>query len=155
MLKTALWISAVCVLSSFARPQIQQQQQQQQQNIQPENELPEIQKKDIQISKFHVNTSIQMRYAVTKVEAHMKNPNAESCQAFFNMYIPEEAFISDFRMTIKNETFVAKVETKEQAKKIFEGSDGSSGLVSSKVEFKETNHIAFSSKVDGYEKVVL
>merc|ERR1712008_498914 len=55
---------------------------------------------------------------------------------------------------IKNETFVAKVETKEQAKKIFEGSDGSSGLVSSKVEFKETNHIAFSSKVDGYEKVV-
>ena len=71
----------------------------------------------------------------------MKNPNAESCQAFFNMYIPEEAFISDFRMTIKNETFVAKVETKEQAKKIFEGSDGSSGLVSSKVEFKETNHV--------------
>ena len=71
----------------------------------------------------------------------MKNPNAESCQAFFNMYIPEEAFVSDFRMTIKNETFVAKVETKEQAKKIFEGSDGSSGLVSSKVEFKETNHV--------------
>ena len=74
----------------------------------------------------------------------MKNPNAESCQAFFNMYIPEEAFISDFRMTIKNETFVAKVETKEQAKKIFEGSDGSSGLVSSKVEFKETNHVRSS-----------
>ena len=71
----------------------------------------------------------------------MKNPNAESCQAFFNMYIPEEAFISDFRMRIKDETFVAKVETKEQAKKIFEGSVGSSGLVSSKVEFKETNHV--------------
>ena len=61
MLKTALWIYAVCVQSSFARPQIQQQQQQ---NIQPENELPEIQKKDIQISKFHVNTSIQMRYGI-------------------------------------------------------------------------------------------
>ena len=60
MLKTAFWISTVCVLSSFARPQIQQQQQ----NIQPENELPEIQKKDIQISKFHVNTSIQMRYGI-------------------------------------------------------------------------------------------
>ena len=75
----------------------------------------------------------------------MKNPNAESCQAFFNMYIPEEAFISDFRMTIKNETFVAKVETKEQAKKIFEGSVGSSGLVSSKVEFKETNHVRTSN----------
>ena len=60
MIKTAFWISTVCVLSSFARPQIQQQQQ----NIQPENELPEIQKKDIQISKFHVNTSIQMRYGI-------------------------------------------------------------------------------------------
>ena len=62
MLKTAFWISTVCVLSSFARPQIQQQQQQE--NIQPENELPEIQKKDIQISKFHVNTTIQMRYGI-------------------------------------------------------------------------------------------
>ena len=71
----------------------------------------------------------------------MKNPNTESGQAFFNMYIPEEAFISDFRMRIKNETYVAKVENKEEAKKIFEGSDGSSGLVSSKVEFKETNHV--------------
>ena len=65
MLKTVLWIYTVCVLSTFARPQIQQQQQQQQQqNSQPENELPEIQKKDIQISKFHVNTSIQMRYGI-------------------------------------------------------------------------------------------
>ena len=60
MIKTAFLISTVCVLSSFARPQIQQQQQ----NIQTENELPEIQKKDIQISKFHVNTSIQMRYGI-------------------------------------------------------------------------------------------
>ena len=61
MLKTAFWISTFCVLSSFARPQIQQQQQQ---NIQSNNELPEVQKKDIQISKFHVNTSIQMRYGI-------------------------------------------------------------------------------------------
>ena len=66
MLKTAFWISTVCVLSSFARPQIQQQQQ----NIQTENELPEIQKKDIQISKFHVNTSIQMRYGIHTIYIH-------------------------------------------------------------------------------------
>ena len=62
MLKTLLLISTLCVLSSLARPQTQKQQQQN--NIQPENELPEIQKKDIQISKFHVNTSIQMRYGI-------------------------------------------------------------------------------------------
>ena len=67
MLKTAFWISTVCVLSSFARPQPQQKQE----NIQPENELPEIQKKDIQISKFHVNTSIQMRYGIHFTVAYL------------------------------------------------------------------------------------
>ena len=60
MIKSVLLISTLFVLSSLARPQKQQQQN----DIQPENELPEIQKQDIQISKFHVNTSIQMRYGI-------------------------------------------------------------------------------------------
>ena len=71
----------------------------------------------------------------------MKNPNSVSSQVFFNMYIPEEAFVSDFKMRMKNGTFRAKVQTKREAERIFEESDGSAGLVATKIEFKDTNHV--------------
>ena len=89
---------------------------------------------------------IIFRYAVTKVEAHMKNPNAESCQAFFNMYIPEEAFVSDFKMKIKDHTYVANVLKNEEAERKFDGSDDSAGKVSNKVDFKGTNHVSMIKK---------
>jgi hypothetical protein len=55
MLKLTIWISTLCVISSLARPQ---------NNIQPQDDSSKIQTKDIHISKFHVNTSIQMRYGI-------------------------------------------------------------------------------------------
>ena len=47
------------------------------------------------------------------------------------MYIPQEAFVSNFSMVIKGKTYEAKVETKEVAEKIFEGSTSTSGLLQS------------------------
>jgi len=123
----------------------------------PQNGQPsDVPKKEIQITKFHVNTDIQMRYAVTKVTVQMKNPDSDSQEAVFDMYIPEDAFVSNFSMKIKDKTYVAKVETKEKAKTIFENSGSNAGLVQNRErsDFKETNHIAFSAKVDAFDKVV-
>ena len=86
---------------------------------------------------------IIIRYAVTKVTAQMKNPDSDSQEAVFDMYIPEDAFVSNFSMKIKDKTYVAKVETKEKAKTIFENSGSNAGLVQNRErsDFKETNHV--------------
>ena len=99
-----------------------------------------------QITKFHVNTNIQMRYAMTQVEMQVKNLASEASEVFFDMYIPQEAFVSNFSMDIKGQTYVAKVETKEEAKEIYDSSSSSSGLVQSQTEpeFKDGKQVSFS-----------
>ena len=84
-----------------------------------------------EITKFHVNTKIQMRYAITNIETDVKNHHDDIKEVFFNMYIPKEAFVANFSMVIKDKTYVAKVDTKEKAKKVFEKSTTTSGLVQS------------------------
>ena len=109
----------------------------------------------------------------------MKNHYSESQMVFFDMYIPKDAFVSNFSMIIKDKIYVANVETKEKAKSIFENSNSNAGLVQNheQSDFKETEHvrlyhrnqklqsklkdeffskfqIAFSAKVDPYDKVV-
>ena len=91
----------------------------------------------------------------------MKNPQNYSQEAFFDMYIPEDAFVSNFSMKIKDKTYVAKVETKKDAETIFENSESNAGLVQNQEQsdFKETNHVRnkqynictiFSSKFTTY-----
>ena len=73
----------------------------------------------------------------------MKNPDSESQEAVFDMYIPEDAFVSNFSMKIKEKMYVAKIETKEKAKTIFKDSGSNAGLVRNleKSDFKEANHV--------------
>ena len=88
------------------------------------------------------------RYAVTKVETLMKNPNSESKDVSFNMYIPDEAFASDFSMTINDQTYSAKVLKKEQAKQKYEESESNTGLLfNNKVDFKDTNHVSIRNEI--------
>jgi len=97
-----------------------------------------------EITRFNVETEIQMRYAVTQVEMQVKNLASETDEVFFDMYIPEEAFVSNFTMEIKDQTYVAKVEEKETAKEIFDQSETSSGLVQSQKdpEFKDGKQVS-------------
>ena len=96
------------------------------------------------ITKFHVNTKIQMRYATTKVETVVKNFKNENATASFDMYVPKEAFVSNFTMTIEDQTYVANVQTKEDAEQTFEESQGSAGLVQEQAnpEFTDGKHVS-------------
>ena len=65
--------------------------------------------KDIaEITKFHVNSRIQLRYAITDVETQIRNRHSEPKEILFDMYIPQEAFVSNFSMVIKDKTYQAK-----------------------------------------------
>ena len=70
----------------------------------------------------------------------MKNHYSESQMVFFDMYIPKDAFVSNFSMIIKDKIYVANVETKEKAKSI---SNSNAGLVQNheQSDFKETEHV--------------
>ena len=70
-----------------------------------------------------------MRYAVTEVETTMQNTKNGSEEIIFDMYIPRQAFVSKFSMKIKNKTYKAKVEIKENATEIFNRSNTNAGLL--------------------------
>ena len=97
-----------------------------------------------EITKFHVNAKVQMRYAITNIETKVKNIHNETSDVHFNMYIPKEAFVSNFSMVIKDKTYVAKVDTKENALTIFENSTTTSGIVQSfnDPKFKDGKHVS-------------
>ena len=84
-----------------------------------------------EMTKFHVNAQIQLRYAITDVEAEIRNLNRNTKEVFFDMFIPKEAFVSNFSMVINDKTYEANVETKENAEKIYKNSTSTSGLLQS------------------------
>ena len=98
---------------------------------QVENNEIDFEDKEAEIRKFHVNSKIQLRYAITDIETQMQNRHSEAKEVFFDMYIPKEAFVSNFTMTIKGKTYQAAVKTKEVAKQIYEESENTSGLLQS------------------------
>merc|ERR1711962_361943 len=107
-----------------------------------------------EITKFHVDTQIQFRYAVTNIETQIRNRHDKVKEVFFDMFIPQEAFISNFSMVIKGKTYEAKVETKEVAEQTYEKSTSTSGLVKSNSlpEFTDGKQVTFSAKLDPTEK---
>ena len=84
------------------------------------------------------------RYAITKAEAVVKNKNNFESEVFFDLFIPKSAFVSNFSMIVKDQEYVAKVETKEKAQKTYDDSDDISGLVQNQAssDFKDTEHVS-------------
>merc|ERR1719445_1575965 len=74
----------------------------------------------LKITKFHVDSKIQFRYARTQVTSHIKNPGTAPNQADFTMVLPDSAFISNFSMIIRDVEYVAQVKEKEEAKATFD-----------------------------------
>ena len=76
----------------------------------------------------------------------MRNPNLDGDpqEAFFDMYIPKEAFVSHFSMLVKNQSYVAKVQEKEEAQSTYNASTSNSGLVQSQKQGEKSNHVSSS-----------
>jgi len=111
--------------------------------------------KDVKITKFHATTNIQLRYAITNIEVKVKNHDSSKTQeSSFDMIIPEEAFVSNYSMILKGETYTAKVEEKDKAKETYQNSEDNAGLVREnyKTESKDTKKIKFSAKIEPNEE---
>jgi len=152
MLKTNILSLIAClfiIISAKAAPQVPREKRQ------VENNEIDFEDKEAEIRKFHVNSKIQLRYAITDIETQMQNRHSEAKEVFFDMYIPKEAFVSNFTMNIKGKTYQAAVKTKEVAKQIYDESTDTSGLLqtTSQPEFTDGKQVTFSAKLDPAEKV--
>ena len=140
MLKTNILSLIAClfiIISAKAAPQISREKRQ------VENNEIDFEDKEAEIRKFHVNSKIQLRYAITDIETQMQNRHSEAKEVFFDMYIPKEAFVSNFTMNIKGKTYQAAVKTKEVAKQIYDESTDTSGLLqtTSQPEFTDGKQV--------------
>ena len=89
------------------------------------------------ITKFHVTSKIQLRYASTEVLSHMTNPNSEAQEVTFEIRLPEKAFIHGFSMTV---SFNATILTGDQNSTSRFQVDGEEHVatVAAKAEARET-----------------
>jgi len=108
------------------------------------------------ISKFHVDTRIQFRYAITTVTSQVKNPGTEARRAEFSMIIPDTAFISNMSMVIKGEEYVSSVQEKKEAQATFDEaiSKGFAAGLVSKATSRDTNKFTVDANIEAEDKVV-
>ena len=64
--------------------------------------------RDPNITKFHVTSKIQLRYASTEVLSHMTNPSTQPQEVTFEIRLPEKAFIHGFSMTVSLDRIILR-----------------------------------------------
>jgi len=109
----------------------------------------------IEVTKFHVSSSVQLRYSLTRVEARMTNPTSSTQQASFHLTIPDNAFISNFSLEVAGVEHVARVEERARAEALFEvAAEGEEwgGLVEQ--DSNDPNRFRVTTSVEGGQKVV-
>uniref|UniRef100_A0A672QQ28 Inter-alpha-trypsin inhibitor heavy chain H3-like n=1 Tax=Sinocyclocheilus grahami TaxID=75366 RepID=A0A672QQ28_SINGR len=111
-------------------------------------------KQDIDIYSFHINSTVTSRYATTVITSRVANLLNQSEEVHFEVKIPKDAFISQFRMTIEGKTYDGVVKEKEEAQQQYNQAVSrgqSAGLVSAVgrtlEDFKTSVTVAAFSKV--------
>ena len=105
-------------------------------------------------SRLDIESKISLRYAETRVESEMQNPESFAQEITFSMILPETAFISNFSMIIKNAEIVGKVMEKQEALEEYNEAKRigiSSGLVKKE---RFSNKFSISTNVEARETVI-
>ncbi|CAL8340706.1 unnamed protein product [Lota lota] len=91
-------------------------------------------KVDWDIYKYHINSTVTNRYAITVITSRVVNRRDQPTEIQFHVKIPKNAFISQFKMSIEGQMYDGVVKAKEEAQQQYSEavSHGqSAGLVSS------------------------
>jgi uncharacterized protein YegL len=71
--------------------------------------------KTIQITSMNIAVDINSGYSVTEVQATIHNPYDMALNGTFHLLLPDDAFISNFSLTLDNSTYYAQVLEKTAA----------------------------------------
>lgn len=95
------------------------------------------------LRSISIDTSIDNAYAVTEITHTYENPDSDPAEAVFSLSIPEKAFISNFSLTLGNQTHYADVLTKAEAREKYEEAVGS-GKTAGLGEAEDLTSFSFS-----------
>ncbi|XP_060080591.1 inter-alpha-trypsin inhibitor heavy chain H4-like isoform X2 [Ylistrum balloti] len=103
---------------------------------------------------LHIKSDIRYRFATTVVTSKIANPDLQAHQTTFKVTLPNEAFITNFTLTVGNHTWVGDVKRKEEARQEYESavSQGRSAAHIS-VRPRETNMFNIDVNVAAEQKV--
>ena len=107
-----------------------------------------------EIEFLMIDSIIDNNYATTEIHEKFKNPFNYSIDETFTFQIPEKAFISNFSLVIGNDTYFAKIVSKEVGEQKFQeavvnGSDA--GLV----ESKGKNVFSYSVSLSPFSEMIV
>ncbi|CAH2099705.1 unnamed protein product [Euphydryas editha] len=103
----------------------------------------------IKLTQMRVHSEVSLRYAVTAVVTHVRNPSHRSQEATFHVLLPETAFISEFVMTLNGKPYKAYVKEKGEAKKIYsEAVSQGLGAAHISAKARDSNHFTVSVNVE-------
>ncbi|XP_069141685.1 inter-alpha-trypsin inhibitor heavy chain H3-like [Argopecten irradians] len=114
----------------------------------------ESQTKRPRIYYLHVKSDVRYRFATTVVTSKVANSDSTARESTFDVTLPNEAFISNFTLTVGREVYVGNVTTKEEAKEVFERDRSlgkSAAIISAKP--RETNTFNIRINVAANTKV--
>nr|XP_039261978.1 inter-alpha-trypsin inhibitor heavy chain H3-like [Styela clava] len=105
------------------------------------------QKETPDIESFHIVSNINSRFVETSVSSTVFNNASVGRTAEFNVIMPLDSFITEFSMTIGNETYPGEIKEKEQAKKLFEAARAR-GITAGHVAAREESTTVFKTSVN-------
>uniref|UniRef100_K1PXQ1 Inter-alpha-trypsin inhibitor heavy chain H3 n=1 Tax=Magallana gigas TaxID=29159 RepID=K1PXQ1_MAGGI len=104
---------------------------------------------------LHVTSDIRFRFATTLVTSKVANPANTSQEVKFDVTLPDEAYISDFKMEIGGRIYPGEINEKAAAQKQYDAAKKkgqSAGQV--KQQPRKTNSFSVDVNVGAQEKVV-
>ncbi|XP_029102321.1 inter-alpha-trypsin inhibitor heavy chain H6 [Scleropages formosus] len=102
---------------------------------------------ELKVTEFHVRSSVVSRYARTTVHSSVWNQLPVTKEAVFEVDLPSTAFISNFSITSNDRLYVAQVQERATAKKIYDEAKRkgkTAGIVSTKEREVEKFRVSVS-----------
>ena len=110
--------------------------------------------KNIQITSMNIDVEINNGYTVTEISATIYNPYDENLDGTFNLLLPENAFVSNFSLTLEDKIYYAQVLEKEEAEKKFSEAK-TQNKTAGMVEARDMKQFSYTINLKAYQTVVV
>jgi uncharacterized protein YegL len=108
--------------------------------------------KNIQITSMNIEVEINNGYTVTEVSAEINNPYNEDLNGTFSILLPDNAFVSNFSLTLDYEIYYAQVLEKGEAEKKFSEAK-TQKKTAGMVETRDMKQFSYSINLKPYQTV--
>jgi uncharacterized protein YegL len=106
------------------------------------------------IEFFEIVADINNNYAITEIQEKFVNPYDYAIDETFTFEIPAKAFISNFSLSIDNETYYAEIVSKDVGTEKYEEAKVN-GTDAGLVEAQDKNIFSYSVSLSAYQEIIV